>query len=1153
MSGNPMMDRLDPDQRAAVGLRRNGAVSAGAGSGKTTVLAARYLDLVLREGADVRAILVLTFTRKAAAEMYGRIHRALLASGEARALEQVDRFSEAQISTLDSFCSLVLRPEAQEYGYSPDFRIDDGECGRIAETQALAFLLERREDPALRDVFSRLGFERAWKDLFADAAGRLWTPSAAPDIPAMLRLQAQAVARTVRDQAAVILDAARAAGRESGALRSPGGKAAAVLAAFAALPKNLPELGAAEAARAAAGVSGFNLSGFGRSDAETRIKGAAGAAREAALLLIKAADTDKLAPLAASTLGLLAELGERVRGAKRRAGVMGFRDVAEAAVDLLARRPGIRRVWKTRFRYIMIDEFQDDDELQKDLLYLLAERPDREDPGIPEARDLEPDKLFFVGDEKQSIYRFRGADVSVFRGLAEDLGAGGTALRTNYRSEPGLVDFFNEVFARVLGDADRPWEAQFSPILSRDPVPGGTPSIRYLQKPRRPPRDREGCRSDDEALAFAVASFVRDSVERGKLRIPDPGAPGGPGWRAARYEDFAVLLRSTGKQYLLEKYFRLLGVPYSAGDVCGLFTESPANDIYQALRLAVHPEDGPAYAAFLRSPFVRVSDDAFVRILARDLPPFDPAARESAGLSPDDAARFDRGRDILERLRSDADRRPLSTLVRTLWYDEGLRLGLVRKPDAHPFLEHFDYLFRLAADADARGLALASFVAELEPLTGTPDRLSDLEAPRESGSGLRILTVHKSKGLEFPVVILPFLENRGRSGGGGKAWYLSREFGITLNLKAWDDPGAETVNLFYDLAREEETLQEAAELKRLFYVACTRASAHLVFAATEPESADRRAASFHTLLAGGDGLRDAGTGRFPELSDRVREVPVPDLTEEEYRGLFARGRVPRVEDLAPLYETARTVRRTWARAEVSATAVRDAWEEAGGDGWREAPGEDLPPLGADAFAEEVPGDSFGTLCHAAIQARLDASGAGDEAFTKALARLPEACREVLAGEARSLAQGFLVSDLGRAAAEAGKAGFLRAEALFLYAPGGRPGRGSEGTSVPAIAGRMDLCFRRGNRVDVVDFKSDRRRRKGEYDGQLAVYRAACRELFPGAEVRTWLFWLRDARAEERIPEAGEAERLVRAAVRAAAGYEDAPRRGPRPDPAPGLT
>ncbi|MCK7517922.1 MAG: UvrD-helicase domain-containing protein [Ignavibacteriales bacterium] len=120
---------------------------------------------------------------------------------------------------------------------------------------------------------------------------------------------------------------------------------------------------------------------------------------------------------------------------------MGFRDAASAAVDLLSRRPEIRAGWKDRFRHIMIDEFQDDDELQKDLLYLLAERRDRTDPGVPKRRDLEPDKLFFVGDEKQSIYRFRGADVAVFRGLAEDLGAGraGPADQLPFRARAGCL------------------------------------------------------------------------------------------------------------------------------------------------------------------------------------------------------------------------------------------------------------------------------------------------------------------------------------------------------------------------------------------------------------------------------------------------------------------------------------------------------------------------------------------------------------------------------------------------------------------------------------------------------------------------------------------------------------------------------------------
>ncbi|HSV56027.1 MAG TPA: UvrD-helicase domain-containing protein, partial [Magnetospirillaceae bacterium] len=448
----------DADQKRGVELRKNGAVSAGAGSGKTTVLVARYLDLVLRDGADVRDILVLTFTRKAAAEMYGRIHRELLASDEPRAGEQAARFSEAQISTLDAFCSLVLRPEAQEYGYPPDFRVDDAECLRIAEVQALSFLLERREDPALREIFARLGFVRAWKALFADTAARLWTPAAAPDIPAMLARQALAVRETVQAQADVVRQASRMAqDAAAGTSLKPGGKASAVLLALAGLPEG--DLEPSEAAAALESVAELNFQGFGRTEFETRIKEAAARAREAARLILKASEAKRLAPLTGAVLGLLSELGERVRNAKRRARVMSFRDVATTAVNLLDCSCEIRSAWKRRFRYLMIDEFQDNDELQKKLLYLLAERMDRQEPGIPAAADLEPDKLFFVGDEKQSIYRFRGADVAVFRGLVEDFGDG-PALRTNYRSEPGLVAFFNRLFERILAGAERPWEAR---------------------------------------------------------------------------------------------------------------------------------------------------------------------------------------------------------------------------------------------------------------------------------------------------------------------------------------------------------------------------------------------------------------------------------------------------------------------------------------------------------------------------------------------------------------------------------------------------------------------------------------------------------------------------------------------------------------------
>jgi ATP-dependent helicase/nuclease subunit A len=375
---------LDEDQRAAVGLRRNGAVSAGAGSGKTTVLAARYLDLLETESADVRSILVLTFTRKAAAEMYGRIYRKLLSAPDPRVREQVDRFSEAQISTIDAFSSQILRPEAQDYGYPPDFLVDDAECRRIAEAQALSFLLERREEEALRETFARLGFETAWKGLFADAAARLWTPAGSPDVRAMAEAQRKALGDRMRGSLGTIRDAALLAAGELEASAKSSAKAAETAAVLAAVPG---DLSAAEGFRgrieAAAGAEpqGLRPVGFGKPD-----QGSRGAARDAARAFLDAAGAEALAPLTEAVLRLLADLGERVGAAKRAARVMSFRDAAESAVDLLLRRQDLRSYWKRRFRYIMIDEFQDDDRLQKDLLYLLAERQDRSAPSVLRSR-----------------------------------------------------------------------------------------------------------------------------------------------------------------------------------------------------------------------------------------------------------------------------------------------------------------------------------------------------------------------------------------------------------------------------------------------------------------------------------------------------------------------------------------------------------------------------------------------------------------------------------------------------------------------------------------------------------------------------------------------------------------------------------------------
>ncbi len=249
--------------------------------------------------------------------------------------------------------------------------------------------------------------------------------------------------------------------------------------------------------------------------------------------------------------------------------------------------------------------------------------------------------------------------------------------------------------------------------------------------------------------------------------------------RRARYEDFAVLLRSTGNQVHFEKYFRLFDVPYGSENACGLFSEAVACDLYYALRLALYPEDRNALAAYLRSPFAGLSDDALVRILATPAASDVLSPETGAVLRERDRTCWERGAETIRTLAAMADRAPICACLSFLWFETGYRAALLLDPVASAFEEHFELLHSLAVRADARGECLSAFVAELEPLVGKPDKL-EIELPRESSRGVRIMTIHKSKGLEFPVVIVPQANNVGQDWGTRDAWYWEEGLGPTF-------------------------------------------------------------------------------------------------------------------------------------------------------------------------------------------------------------------------------------------------------------------------------------------------------------------------------------------------------------------------------------
>jgi ATP-dependent exoDNAse (exonuclease V) beta subunit len=1094
--GKKVQLAFDARQTEAIRAEGNAVVMAGAGSGKTAVIAERYCRLLGKAGMGVDRILALTFTQKAAAEMYERIYERLR-SGPDRLRRHLESFERAQISTLDSFCAEILKQACERFGLPDDFRYDEQAVTRLAERLGLEFLLENLQLPAVQTLLHIHGFESLWQELFKDLACRHLHLPGHFDFPSMARNQ---IDRCRLDLAEQLL-----------AVRSP------VEQLLKIDPRTASIRNAQQALSAFAGIAGNLESGRYTEAAEKlellKFKKPGGRGGEDIQLLKSLIDQLRshlgmLTVLAATlarehslleVFSLLENFASRFIEGKRTLGLIGFQDAAELAVEALVRDKALRQFYKNKFRYIMIDEFQDNNRLQKDLLFLLAERLDALNDGVPSASSLEPDKLLFVGDEKQSIYRFRGAEVAVFKSLHEQLReAGGRtiALDRNYRSVSELIGFVNRVFESVMADPRAEYEARYQRMTKGGPEAGVPAQIHLFYGNQEQPQEPETA-PPGLAEAYAVARFIRRSVEEKTLPIASP-----QGIRPAGYDDFAVLLRSTGNQIHYERMLRHFEVPYATDNLRSLFAEAPVNDFYLLLQLAVYPEDRPAYAGILRSPFVKISDEASIRLLldgsSRKAEPFSDF--EDLEMSVEDRRRMQQGREIYLWVREAADRVPIAEIFHSLWYRYGYRYTILRSPRNHNYLEYYDYMVKLAERADSQGESLAVFLDFLRQNLGRYERIDDITVLGPRRPGVQLLTIHRSKGLEFPIVVLADTGNLGRSARqASKPYYVSSRYGITVNL------GSQ--NYFTEIGEKESENEELAEIKRLLYVAVTRARSHLILAGTHKLKNRSSPRAHLNLLLQALGLSDRSLREGREGASRAAIDPsleihrIPVLKWEQLNEISRHG--IGTAEAGAMYSRP-PIRRTAAKREISVTdlcALLEPLVEPGRGKTRgKSPARNLPAIEADALLNELDLETrFGILTHQLLaQWGSDPAGSPPEPDWT---RIPGEHRERLLASALALCRNFFDSELGTLSVQATR---VQREWPFLYLYQDEQG--------PLyINGQMDLAFELQDRLYLVDFKTDRRYRTGEHECQLALYRLAAAEQSE-REIHTFLFLLRSAQA-----------------------------------------
>ena len=1157
---------LNEHQKQAVKTDENAVVAAGAGSGKTKVLASRYVYLITEKNYQVENILALTFTDKAAAEMHRRIYRELQkmyagtddAVQRSRAGAALDSFFKAQIMTIDAFCHKIAVTACRRFGISPDFTIDLTESKRLAYNLSLDFFLEHRADTNLQYLLGDKPITDFINDFFVKILNDYVTVSRPIDFSAALQNQlaaAEALFTGYRKQAERIL------GDITAHLEGTDNYISAVKEAYVQLPEfpltlNDPQLPFfLERLKAICSVK--KTLGAKNDEDVKACKALCGELSESSVRLQSLYHFYAHKEQMQKIYALCSVLQERFIAEKKRRSILHFGDIAQLAVDALITDPDLRLFYKKQTRRIMIDEFQDNNSLQRDLLFLLAEKEARTGQSIPKPDELVPDKLFFVGDEKQSIYAFRGADVSVFRTLSQDLrqgggsgsGSGSINLQTNYRTEPELLNFFNSVFMRVFySETNQPligavpaFEAEFIPILSREAVPHLAPQtdIFFIDKKRFP----KGADTDTaflkpiECEAYTLAQKIAALHDEHYLVYDDASQS----TRPCTWSDFAVLLRASTHQAVYERFFRAFKIPYISVQQKGLFHDAPLNDICALLRLAVYPHDRAVYAQVLRSPFVRLSDRSFTRLMLHSLEhesqPFTPSAAEE--LDAEDRQYFLNACALFERLQGSIKKKSNAELITALWYDEGYRYILLTEPRYHRYLELYDYLFALAVKADAAGQSLSAFIDTLISYIHAEERIEDMEIPLEhGGDAVKIMTVHKSKGLEFPIVCIPDCGNAGKSEKKEGMVFLHKDLGPVIHLppETKNDP---SVNIFFEELRQEANAKHLAETKRLLYVAVTRAKVRLLMSGVQetdrdieelpespraleeirqqlvqPQKEENNRSFFQLLLPALSG--DIGCVHFTEV------LPLPASTVQytaedrqrfnldETRALYWQA----AEKNFPLAEprvipaTQFEKDRQWLHLSEAPLAMLQSKEYSQmmaqsktmkhtelnehieqGDNTGEKDGDELSST------------EFGTLVHKAMEAR----------FLDRPCTLPAK----YAREVEKLCSAFLSSPLGQKASEAS---FRKTEYGFLTLYEGK-----------LVIGQIDLLFEYEDTAYIIDYKTDQKIYPEQHRRQLLIYKAAVENFYKmegfgqdtGGQqspksVKAYIFYLRSKTAVEVV-------------------------------------
>ncbi|MBD3224890.1 MAG: AAA family ATPase [Caldithrix sp.] len=865
------MAMLTEKQQLALNIDKPISVTAGAGSGKTSILVERFLSIVSKNPQNIFHTLAITFTKKAAGEMKERV-----ASRVAEMLKQCtdpgqrenlltirENLNSVHVSTIHSLCGRILREFPLEAGLSPDFREMDEMQSMVWQLKAIEESLKEIDEMPVDSALEQWGplFRSAGRDkvelMLKEALdkpyemGALIEQYAFWDETAYMRFlttqwveMVQQVIDTIDLKKVKDLVEGILSNDHTGVKSTTADKIRNVLVQY-----NEHSLGRNEMEDCEQIIALMDVLTTTDGTAKTA-KGLGGKKNWPDATLQSLVHLSQILQPMSEELKTIKpgmppgendrrwfndfkqfiKLYQRTEARyfqyKMDNGLVDFEDLQLLTLSLLKENSKIRNIIRTRFRFIMVDEFQDTNELQWQIVNLIT------------GEGQYANNLFVVGDPKQSIYGFRNADVRVFKkvkqifaqryGLANEQEYPGNIIFDNsFRFLPGLNDVINGLFDQVLiEDRRNPFTVPYQYLKSSREVPGAGAARLTIIDPENPEGSSEIhyiASTIEQLLREKETCFVWDRQTQTEHERP------------LQYGDVAILLRSRNNLLEIEQAMRRRNIPFKTLKGIGYWQKQEIYDLFYLLKFLVNPDDDLALTAILRSKMFMLPDDALLLIAEAEgrhlLQKISNTIKQ--GMNGHDAyPEVEKANLLINKWLNCRHRMSLTELLNTILEDTRLKALLAADINGEQLSANVNKLIEHAQSFDAVGqTSLQDFLNLMEEILVTEMQEGEAQLIAEDTKTVKIMTIHAAKGLQFPVVFLPFLGVKNASRA--PQVYFEEKTGMAATglFKEKNQKDSASNLALINILRYQNRQKELAEARRIFYVGASRASNYLFMSA----------------------------------------------------------------------------------------------------------------------------------------------------------------------------------------------------------------------------------------------------------------------------------------------------------------------------------